>query len=113
MGNWKDICLDKDKRPKEQQYNNWEELPPIPISFPANTMETGNWRSLRPVINTEKCTKCGYCWLYCPEGTITKGDEGYYKIDYKYCKGCGICAHECPVKAISMIREESAQKEAM
>ncbi|RLG69799.1 MAG: pyruvate ferredoxin oxidoreductase, partial [Candidatus Iainarchaeum archaeon] len=22
-----------------------------------------------------------------------------------YCKGCGICASECPVKAISMVEE--------
>jgi pyruvate ferredoxin oxidoreductase delta subunit len=27
-------------------------------------------------------------------------------IDYEYCKGCGICAEECPSKAISM-KEES------
>jgi 2-oxoacid:acceptor oxidoreductase delta subunit (pyruvate/2-ketoisovalerate family) len=26
-------------------------------------------------------------------------------IDYDYCKGCGICANECPVKAIDMRRE--------
>jgi Pyruvate/2-oxoacid:ferredoxin oxidoreductase delta subunit len=23
-------------------------------------------------------------------------------IDYNYCKGCGICAKECPAKAIIM-----------
>ncbi|MGC8974292.1 MAG: 4Fe-4S binding protein, partial [Thermoproteus sp.] len=27
------------------------------------------------------------------------------KIDYTYCKGCGICAHECPTKAIEMVPE--------
>ena len=28
-----------------------------------------------------------------------------YDIDYDYCKGCGICEVECPVKAIKMERE--------
>ncbi|MCC7467668.1 MAG: 4Fe-4S binding protein, partial [Burkholderiaceae bacterium] len=27
-------------------------------------------------------------------------------VDLDFCKGCGICAHECPKKAISMEREE-------
>jgi pyruvate ferredoxin oxidoreductase delta subunit len=28
-----------------------------------------------------------------------------YEIDLDYCKGCGICAEECPVDAIEMIQE--------
>jgi pyruvate ferredoxin oxidoreductase delta subunit len=27
------------------------------------------------------------------------------EIDYRYCKGCGICAEECPTKAIAMVDE--------
>jgi len=27
------------------------------------------------------------------------------KVDYKLCKGCGLCAHFCPQKAIRMSEE--------
>ena len=49
-----------------------------------------------------RCTSCGLCWLYCPDGTI---EPETFDIDYAYCKGCGICANECKVGAISMQRE--------
>ncbi|MHA1341693.1 MAG: 4Fe-4S binding protein [Promethearchaeota archaeon] len=110
MTDWKKICKDKDERPKVQIYNSWKELTPIPISFPDNVMRTGDWRSLRPVLDKEKCTKCGICWLFCPEGTISQADDGYFNIDYDYCKGCGICAHECPSGAMKMIREKESQE---
>jgi pyruvate ferredoxin oxidoreductase delta subunit len=29
-----------------------------------------------------------------------------YEIDYDFCKGCGICAHECRAEAIRMKNEE-------
>jgi ferredoxin len=29
-------------------------------------------------------------------------------IDYRYCKGCGICDRQCPVEAIYMMDEEEA-----
>jgi len=32
-------------------------------------------------------------------------EESYPVFDYDYCKGCGICANECPTKAIEMVRE--------
>jgi len=28
------------------------------------------------------------------------------KTDYDFCKGCGVCAEACPVKAIAMIAEK-------
>ena len=34
------------------------------------------------------------------------GGPGDYEIDYDYCKGCGICAAECPCGAIAMVPEE-------
>jgi 2-oxoacid:acceptor oxidoreductase delta subunit (pyruvate/2-ketoisovalerate family) len=79
--------------------------------------KTGTWRALRPKINLEKCLvvksgkpTCHYCWLYCPEITISRTIPP--EVNYEYCKGCGICAHECPAKAIEMIPEKSSAQYA-
>ncbi len=105
---WKDINKSREKRPKVQDYKNWEELPPIPISLPIDGAigTTGDWRTFRPVIDQKGCNKCGICWMYCPEGTIKKNEDGTFEIDLIYCKGCGICANECPTKNIEMKRED-------
>lgn len=68
---------------------------------------TGNWRIFKPIIDLGKCTKCGICIIYCPEGVITMRDDGP-EIDYDNCKGCLICFNECPVKAFNYIREVEA-----
>jgi len=66
--------------------------------------KNSGWRVFRPVINTEKCIRCLKCYLVCPDGVIDKTEENL-KIDYDFCKGCGICAYECKFNAIEMIRE--------
>ena len=108
---WKDINKCKEDRPKLQEYKNWKELPPIPISLPLDGAIgiTGNWRTFRPVIDQENCNQCGFCWMYCPEGVIKKTDDGKLLIELQYCKGCGICARECPTKNIEMIRESELE----
>ena len=83
-----------------------EELP-LGSTFPAGILVDVNsgWRNIRPVVNAAKCVKCLRCFLVCPDGVISKDTE-VPSIDYDYCKGCGICAVECKVKAISMVPEE-------
>jgi len=70
-------------------------------SFVEN--KTGSWRTFKPIMDHEKCIRCLFCWFYCPEGAIehTEDTKNQLKINYDYCKGCGICASECPVDAIS------------
>ena len=51
------------------------------------------------------CNSCGNCWLFCPDACIFSKNGGY-EVSYDYCKGCGICANECPCSAIMMIVEE-------
>ena len=103
---WKKINKSRKERPKVQDYKNWEELSPIPISLPieGSIGNTGEWRTFRPIIK-DGCNKCGICWMYCPEGTIKRKEDGSFEIDLQYCKGCGICAKECPTNNIEMIRE--------
>ena len=65
-------------------------------------VETGKWRTRKPVMDVEKCVRCGMCLLYCPVNSVKKKADGSFEICYDYCKGCGICAHECKKKAITM-----------
>ena len=62
-------------------------------------------RAFRPVVDQEKCIQCGNCQPYCPEGTVMLRDGEVVVFDYRFCKGCGVCANECPVDAIVMARE--------
>ncbi|MFA5421099.1 MAG: 4Fe-4S binding protein [Patescibacteria group bacterium] len=44
----------------------------------------------------------------CPDSAaFLKPVNGQIKahVNYDYCKGCGLCAKECPVKAIRMEEE--------
>ncbi len=74
----------------------------------SNKNKTGSWRTFRPLVSA-KCTGCGICGWYCPEGAIKiieKDGKKSVEIDYDYCKGCGICSRECAQKAIKMEKEE-------
>ena len=67
-------------------------------------LNTGDWRTERPVVDQDRCNVCGICVIYCPpQCMVEKGD--FYEADLNYCKGCGICAKECPKKAINMVSE--------
>ncbi len=87
---------------------SWKDLQVgMTLVEPGNAVEykTGDWKSQRPILDKEKCNKCGLCFIYCPEGCIKEEADGYFVSDLSYCKGCGICAVECPRKAITMIVE--------
>jgi pyruvate ferredoxin oxidoreductase delta subunit len=77
------------------------------ISYPEEGAmgKTGSWRVFRPFLDIKKCVKCLRCWIFCPEGSIERKKDDSVKINYEYCKGCGICSNVCNVKAITMKRE--------
>ncbi len=87
----------------------WTTLEPgLLITTPgcAAEFKTGDWRTgLKPVTDEEKCIKCGRCYIYCPDLAYQSRGDGLYDWLTDYCKGCGICAKECPADAISMEEE--------
>ena len=57
----------------------------------------------RRCLSCGNCFGCDNCFGMCPDNAVIKGDGPHgYRIDYDHCKGCGICAAECPCGAIRM-----------
>jgi NADPH-dependent glutamate synthase beta subunit-like oxidoreductase len=62
----------------------------------------------RRCLSCGNCFSCDNCYGVCPDNAVLKlGEPGErYAIDLDFCKGCGICAAECPCGAIEMVPEE-------
>ena len=57
----------------------------------------------RRCLSCGNCFECDNCYGLCPDNAVVKLAPGErYEFDYDYCKGCGICAQECPCGAIRM-----------
>lgn len=79
--------------------------------------KTGAWRTNKPVFKHVACIGCRGCELVCPEGCVFENPEKKHMVeklkreiadrdfDPDFCKGCGMCANECPVDDIDMVPE--------
>ena len=62
----------------------------------------------RRCLSCGNCFECDNCFGVCPDNAVKKlGPGNRYEIDYDFCKGCGICAAECPCGAIEMVTESA------
>jgi pyruvate ferredoxin oxidoreductase alpha subunit len=76
---------------------------------------TGGLDASTALFEARRCLSCGSCFAcdncfgICPDNAIIKlhpAGAYAYAIDLDYCKGCGLCAQECPAGAIQMSPEE-------
>ncbi|MDE2383456.1 MAG: NAD(P)-binding protein [Alphaproteobacteria bacterium] len=68
--------------------------------------ETNALYEARRCLSCGNCFECDNCYGVCPDNAVIKlGAGNRFRIDYDYCKGCGLCAAECPCGAIEMVAE--------
>lgn len=61
----------------------------------------------RRCLSCGNCFECDNCYGVCPDNAIAKLGPGLgFEVRLDYCKGCGLCAAECPCGAIDMVAEE-------
>ena len=61
----------------------------------------------RRCLSCGNCFECDNCYGVCPDNAVIKLGPGQrFAINYDYCKGCGMCAAECPCGAIEMRPED-------
>src|SRR5262245_33663222 len=103
--------------PKWWEMREGVSIPAIPVGKP---MEGGKGyvpernpyfkkfttRTMRPVIDFDKCVKCTLCWIQCPDSCFDVTPDGLYDANMEACCGCGVCEAVCPAKdCITMVSE--------
>jgi pyruvate ferredoxin oxidoreductase gamma subunit len=79
--------------------------PDIHAAATSVQIKTGAWRTMRPVIDDARCTRCTWvCSTMCPDSAI-RVETGRPVIDYDHCKGCLVCVAVCPPHAIRAVPE--------
>jgi 2-oxoacid:acceptor oxidoreductase delta subunit (pyruvate/2-ketoisovalerate family) len=69
--------------------------------------ETNALYEARRCLACGNCFECDNCYGVCPDNAVIKLGPGQrFRFNYDYCKGCGVCAQECPCGAIAMVAEE-------
>lgn len=94
--------FDKVKRTTVEFENNMD-FSELKFDFSANVAISEAERCF----SCGNCFECDNCYGFCPDNAIIKLGKGKrYMINKDFCKGCGICAKECPCGAIKMVSED-------
>jgi NADPH-dependent glutamate synthase beta subunit-like oxidoreductase len=98
------------QRPVGERVSNFEE---VNLGFSGQEAQDEAQRCF----SCGTCNLCDTCLIFCPDVAIARLmappypvplarlNGAGYEINYDYCKGCGVCAEECPRYAISIEEE--------
>lgn len=104
--------LTHEERPADRHLAAAERLRSFAESNLGLEAETVRGEGLR-CFSCGTCNRCDNCFNFCPDLSVARTGDWFkplpeypfYEILYDYCKGCGICAAECPRHAITMEEE--------
>ncbi|MDB2109205.1 MULTISPECIES: 4Fe-4S binding protein [Clostridium] len=82
----------------EHGYKDVKEI--IGLSHKKANERTFRTEAIPPVVDNDKCIKCGQCRVSCVYDAITI--EEVLKIDEDKCFGCGLCVTRCPKGALTI-----------
>ncbi|MGC2825992.1 MAG: NAD(P)-binding protein [Pseudolabrys sp.] len=103
LNDWYYADAPKTVRPKleaARRQNTFEEVQ-------GGLDETNALYEARRCLSCGNCFECDNCYGVCPDNAVIKlGPGRRFRFNYDYCKGCGVCAQECPCGAIAMVPEE-------
>ncbi len=87
--------------------STWPGAPAASTRCRAGLTEDNALFEARRCLSCGNCFECDNCYGVCPDNAVIKlGPGKRFEFNYDYCKGCGICAAECPCGAIDMVPEE-------
>ena len=72
-----------------------------PFIFPMQGRAANPETEAGRCLSCGHCNSCAVCWTFCPDLAIANETQGF-EFFLDYCKGCGICAKECPGGVLEM-----------
>ncbi len=63
-------------------------------------------------IDLTNCDQCNLCYKRCPYGAIEIDEEKRPSVIKALCKGCGLCAADCPKECITIVHYSDEQLQA-
>ena len=86
----------------------WFAASPVSTKCSKGLNEDNALFEARRCLSCGNCFECDNCYGICPDNAVIKLGPGMrFQFNLDYCKGCGMCAAECPCGAIVMTPEEA------
>ena len=85
-------------------FNDISELKNIAVKKITSHEALNKKSHLYPLIDNDKCVKCGKCAKICSESEYNalSIENDCVSVNKKFCAGCSLCRHVCPKEAIKM-----------